>query len=166
MRSRGVKWGVVELVWKPTLVPRRRAGRRLSIRRTLCSVSATALEARCSLVNVARRDHVAEQASKRAYCRRPQPAFRSSAACRRWIVVLDTALGAGRRARNITSCRRGRRASSCSVMETVQRTLDHKQRLQLYTAALPFHGRKDGRFAPTRDMQTAARACSLQQRLV
>lgn len=128
--------------------------------------SATAFEARCSFVDIARCDHVAEQASKRAFCRKPQPAFRPTAAYRQLIILLDIALEAGRRARNITSCRRGRRASSCSVMETIQRTLDRKQRLQLYTAALPFHGRKDGRFAPTRDMQTAARACSLRQRLV
>lgn len=76
------------------------------------------------------------------------------------------ALGAGSCPRNTTSRRRGRGASSCSVMEFTQKTLNHKQRLQLSSAALPVRGRKDGRLAPTRDMQTAARACSLQQRLV
>ena len=125
------------------------------------------VQARCSLVGTVRPTRIMKPAAKRALLLRPQSHIFRTTACRQQTSMFHHALKAGSCPRNTTSRRRrGRGASRCSVMEFTQKTLNHKQRLQLSSAALPVRGRKDGRLAPTRDMQTAARACSLQQRLV
>jgi hypothetical protein len=61
---------------------------------------------------------------KRALLSRTQSDSFRTTASRQWTSMFHAALGVGSCARSITSCRRGRGASSCSVMEFIQKTLN------------------------------------------